>query len=364
MSPDVSRQLPASSPESFAEALRARHLVPLWDVLGRLVPDAPMPESVAALFRYADVRTLLLEAGRHVTPCDVERRVLVLENPALPGQSRITQSLYAGLQLILPGETAPPHRHVASALRFVVEGHDAFTTVDGERAAMQPGDLILTPSWTWHEHGNPGSEPVVWLDGLDLPIVNLFNSSFLERRGAVAPPPTSSADSYVSPSSSSRAPRRERRDSSAGPGLRDPDAGAMLMPSTPAFRYAYVDARAALTMRHRAASIHSCHGIKLEYVNPATGGAVLPTIGAWLQLLPRGFIGQPHRATDATVVSVVEGQGVSTIGDERIAWGPKDVFVVPSWASVTHAATDDAVLFSMSDRPAQQALGIWRGEAD
>jgi gentisate 1,2-dioxygenase len=107
--------------------------------------------------------------------------VLILENPGFSGGSRVTQSLYAGLQLILPGEIAHSHRHATSALRFVLEGEGAYTAVDGERVTMKPGDFILTPSWTYHDHGNPGSDPVVWLDGLDIPITNFFDTSFAER---------------------------------------------------------------------------------------------------------------------------------------------------------------------------------------
>src|SRR3989449_10708583 len=120
------------------------------------------------------------EAGRLISAKEAERRVLVLENPGLRGASSITHSLYAGLQLILPGEVAPSHRHSQSALRFVVEGEGAYTAVDGERTTMHPGDFIITPSWTFHDHGNPGDEPVVWMDGLDIRIVATFAAQFHE----------------------------------------------------------------------------------------------------------------------------------------------------------------------------------------
>ncbi len=107
--------------------------------------------------------------------------MLILENPALRGQSAITQSLYAGLQLILPGEVAPSHRHTQSALRFIVEGSGAYTAVDGERTTMRPGDFIITPSWTWHDHGHDGTGPVIWLDGLDIPMIRFFDAGFAEN---------------------------------------------------------------------------------------------------------------------------------------------------------------------------------------
>jgi len=156
-------------------------MTPLWDVLGDLVIPQPRTPCVPALWRFDDVRPHILEAGRLISAKEAERRVLVLENPGLRGQSCITRTLYCGLQLILPGEVAPSHRHTQTALRFVVDGEGAYTAVDGERTTMHPGDFIITPSWTFHDHGNPGDTPVIWLDGLDIPIVAFFDAGFAER---------------------------------------------------------------------------------------------------------------------------------------------------------------------------------------
>jgi len=168
-------QRPELSPErkDFYKRLDGKHTAPLWEVLAKIIPPSPTPETVPVLWRYDELRPLLMEAGRLLTTKEAERRVLVLENPGVRGQSKITQSLYSGLQMIMPGEVAPCHRHVSSALRFVVEGSGAYTAVEGERTTMHPGDFILTPSWTYHDHGNPGDGPVVWLDGLDVPIEHL-----------------------------------------------------------------------------------------------------------------------------------------------------------------------------------------------
>jgi gentisate 1,2-dioxygenase len=337
------------SPErkEFYGRLDQKHTAPLWEVLGKIVPPEPAPDTLPVLWRYDEVRPLLMEAGRLLTAREAERRVLVLENPGARGQSRITQSLYGGLQLILPGEVAPCHRHAASALRFVIEGTGAYTAVEGERTTMHPGDFILTPSWTYHDHGNPGQEPVVWLDGLDVPIVNLFDTSFAERYPGDQQPNT----------------------------IEDGDAlaryGANMLPvdytparpSAPIFSYPYSRSREALDELHVHGPIHLCHGVKMRYVNPATGGYPMPTLGAFLQLLPAGFRGEPYRATDATVFSVVEGRGRTRIGDRTFPWGPRDIVVVPSWYPVSHEAEQEAVLFSFSDRPAQKALGLWREQA-
>ena len=167
--------------KAFYERIDHDSLAPLWEVLGNLVPPRPATPCVPAYWSYAQLRPYLLEAGRLITAREAERRVLILENPGMRGASSITHSLYAGLQLILPGEIAPSHRHSQSALRFVVEGEGAYTAVDGERTTMRPGDFIITPSWTFHDHGNPGDDPVIWLDGLDIPLVAFFDAGFAER---------------------------------------------------------------------------------------------------------------------------------------------------------------------------------------
>jgi gentisate 1,2-dioxygenase len=130
----------------FYERLDRESAAPLWEVLGDIVRADPRTACQPALWRYEDLRPLILESGRIITASEAERRVLILENPGYRGASRITQSIYAGMQLVLPGETAPRHRHTASALRFILEGNGAYTAVDGARITMHPGDLILTPS--------------------------------------------------------------------------------------------------------------------------------------------------------------------------------------------------------------------------
>lgn len=333
--------------KEFYARLDQKGVAPLWEVLARIAPPAPTPDTVPVLWQYDELRPLLMEAGTLLTAHEAERRVLVLENPAVRGQSKVTQSLYAGLQLVIPGEVAPCHRHAASALRFIVEGTGAYTAVDGERTVMHPGDFILTPSWTYHDHGNPGDAPVVWLDGLDVPIVNLFDTSFMERYpGEVQPNAIPEGDALAR-------------------------YGANMLPvdytparlSSPIFNYPYARSRKALEQLYRHGPVHECHGVKMRYVNPATGGYPMPTIGAFMQLLPAGFAGTPYRATDGTVYSVVEGRGRTRIGTQSFAWGPRDIFVVPSWYPVAHETDGEAVLFSFSDRPAQKALGLWREQA-
>ena len=337
---------PKTTPErqAFNERLDKKNAAPLWDVLGELVPPEPRPACVAALWRYTEIRPLLMEAGTLITAQEAERRVLMLENPGLRGASRITQSLYAGLQLILPGEVAPSHRHTASALRLVVEGQGAYTAVNGERTTMRPGDFILTPSWTYHDHGNPGDTPVVWMDGLDIPIVNTFDTGFAEHHPGDMQPLTRREGDALARYGANVLPLEYSADRTF----------------SPMFTYPYSRSRETLERLHQEGPLHSCHGIKVQYVNPATGGYPIPTIGAFLQFLPSGFTGAAYRSTDATVYYAIEGRGHSRVGDMSLAWQTHDIFVVPSWKPVSHDAHEDAVLFSFSDRPVQKALGLWR----
>jgi len=322
-----------------------QNLAPLWEVLHSLIPNQPDTPCKPALWRYSEARPHLMEAGKLITAKEAVRRVLILENPGMRGQSCVTQSLYAGLQLILPGEIAPSHRHTQSALRFIVEGSGAYTAVDGERTTMHPGDFIITPSWTWHDHGNPGNEPVVWMDGLDIRIVQTFAAQFQETY-----------PEEVQPVSRSEGASSAR----FGNNLRPLGAQAPFGKTSPIFNYPYERSRESLAMLARDAEPDPCHGWKMQFVNPLTGGHAMPTIGAFIQLLPKGFATQPYRSTDGTVYSVVEGRGRVTVGNETYDFEPRDSFVVPSWMGFTLAAQEETVLFSFSDRPVQEALGLWR----
>jgi gentisate 1,2-dioxygenase len=333
--------------EAFYKRIDRHNLAPLWESLAALVPCEPATPCVPALWRYDVVREYLMESGRLITAREAERRVLVLENPGMRGASSITRTLYAGLQLILPGEVAPSHRHTQSALRFVVEGEGAYTAVDGERTTMRPGDFIITPSWTFHDHGNPGREPVVWLDGLDIPMVAFFDAGFAERYPDEVQPVAKAEGDALARYGSTLLPLEY-------------EARSL---TTPVFSYPYARSREALEALRRMGPWHACHGLKLQYANPASGGYPMPTIAAFLQLLPKGFEGAHYRSTDGAVYCVVEGRGSSTIGDEVFEWGPRDIFVVPSWCKVSHRAFQDAVLFSFSDRPVQKAMGLWREQA-
>jgi gentisate 1,2-dioxygenase len=277
--------------------------------------------------------------------------VLTLENPGLGGSHRILESLYAGVQMILPGECAPAHKHSPSALRFILEGSGGgWTAVAGEKSVMRPGDFIITPSDAWHDHGHDGEGPYFWLDGLDIPMVATFGAMFF--------------DSYPA----DRAPlTRPAGDSLAryGANMR-PVGESWSRPESPIFHYPYERSREALEQLRRSGEWDPYAGLKLTYVDPTRGGSAMPTISAYLQLLPKGFATRTHRTTENTVISPVEGTGrliVGEPGSERtLSLRPRNILAVPCWMPHRLEADEDLTLFSFSDRVAQEKLGLWREE--
>ena len=339
---------PSRTPEreAFYAELAPHHMAPLWEVLRALITREPASPCVPVLWRYDEVRPYLMRSGALITAKEAERRVLILENPALKGRAAATHTLYAGLQLILPGEVAPAHRHSQSALRFVLEGKGAYTAVDGERTYMSPGDFIITPSWTWHDHGNDSDRPMVWLDGLDIPLVSFFDASFLEPGNAETQLVTRPAGDSLARYGSGLLPVDWKPSSK----------------TSPVFSYPYARTREALEQMKQRQEWDPCHGLKLRYVDPGTGDYAMPTMSTFMQLLPRGFAGASYRSTDGTVYVCVEGGGETRVGGETLAWGPRDIFVVPSWLKHSHRAAAESVLFSFSDRAVQEKLGLWREE--
>ncbi len=303
---------------AFSARISKQDLSPLWERKARLVPGS---DCVPAFWPYEQVRPLLAQSAELISKKQAERRVLVMENPALRGTSFITHALYAGLQIILPGEVAPSHRHTPAALRFVVEGEGAYLSVAGERIAISPGDFVVTPPWAWHDHGNLGSGPVVWLDGLDTPFAQLFGAHFRENHPDDKHP------------------------------VVDADHSSLV------FRFEDTCAKLA-AMAHSLPDVALGH--KLSYRNPATGSHPFLTMSASMQWLPKGFRGTPYRSTDGTVFNVAQGRcRVETAGRVH-GVQPHDTFVIPPWESYRLEADEDCHLFSYSDRAAQEALGYWR----
>jgi gentisate 1,2-dioxygenase len=330
--------------EAYYERISKFDMAPLWKVMKSVVTKEPVTRCAPVIWHYDDVKALVMESGALISAEEAQRRVLILENPAMRGESRATNTMFAGIQMILPGEVAPVHRHVSSAIRFVLDGEGAYTAVEGEKAFMSPGDFVITANWAPHDHGNPSKKPMLWLDVLDFPAVNFYEASFAD---------------YCEEGMQNTT--RQDGDSLTlyGSGVL-PDGAPVALNRSPVINYTYARTRPILERLRKSGEIDPRHGARVHYVNPINGGPVLPTLGASLALLPKGFKGEDYRSTDGTIFVCVEGQGTTKVGDQVFEWRPNDIFVVPPWKPYAHGAGKDAVLFSISDRPAQQALGIWR----
>lgn len=301
----------------FAEAA-AHDAQPLWTVMEAMVPPHPEPKAVPHVWRYAQLRPLLERSGRLVGTNDAERRVFMLVNPKLAAP-HTTDTLYAGLQLILPGEIARAHRHVAFALRFIIEGYGAFTAVGGEKVTMARGDVILTPSWEFHDHGHEGKTPMVWLDGLDLPVYQFFPANFAQQHTAEQyPSEPAPVDSHLKyPWSEMQA----RLDAEPGP-------------------YAFA-----------------------EYVHRRDGGPVSRVVGAAAERLAGKTSSPNRRETAGIVYHVYEGRGRTHVGETTLTWERGDTFCIPAWARYRHEADKNAYFFRFDDRPVLEAIGAYRAES-
>ena len=347
---DIAQTPHETALQTLFEVLQPLCLAPLWTQYRAMLTPTPQGKARPYLWRYSAIRPHLLRAGELISTREAERRVLMLMNPGLEGQAAATSTLFAGMQLILPGEIARAHRHSPSALRVVVEGSGAYTAVDGERCLMEPGDLILTPSWSWHDHGNETTAPMIWLDGLDLPLLKALDVIFTEHA-------TSAQHDITKPDDVSTRLYHQA-------GLRPANA-----PHTPHFspllNYKWSRTAAALAALPESAAT-PYDDLLLEYTNPYTGGPVLPTIGCTAQYLRPGIHTQAHRQASSSVYMVLTGAGWSVIEGQRFEWEQGDVFAIPTWAChehANHSQTDVAALFAFTDAPVIQALGLYREEA-
>jgi gentisate 1,2-dioxygenase len=331
-------------PLDYREALTQRNLVPLWPNLrGVLPPGKPRPKTRATHWPYASIKPLLLQAGE-LTPIEkAERRVLVLANPGHGlDNMQASAAMYLGMQLLLPGEWAPSHRHTPNAVRMVVEGEGAWSTVDGEKCPMLRGDLILTPTGLWHEHGHDGIAPVIWLDVLDLPLVYYMEASY-----------------HVN---------SDRQQVKVGHGENRHACGGLL--PTPVFeraktdypmlRYPWADARAAL--ESLAADQPELQAVQMTYVNPQTGGHAENILGFYAMMLrPGQSLTLPARSP-AMVFHLIEGGATVQVDDQRFTLAEADTCCAPGYTPVTltnTAAGAPAFLFIADETPLHQKLGVY-----
>jgi gentisate 1,2-dioxygenase len=333
-----------SERSDFYQRAAELELTPLWTVISNLVKTEPSPKAIPHRWKYEAVRPFLMEACSLVSAAEAERRVLTLQNPGLRGQSRVAENLFCGFQVINAGEIAPAHRHTQAALRFIVEGSNAYTAVDGERTMMTPGDFVITPTWTWHDHKNIGNGPMVWVDGLDTPIINTLNGGFREELDEQQHPITKPDDSSSIEFGYAMAPADFQPN----------------RPGTPIINYPYRRARKMLETMRAHRPIDPCCGHMLKYLNPLNGDWAIPTLATNMRLLPKGMTTESYRTTATTVFVVVEGEGVSRIGGVEMDWHEHDVMIAPAWTTQEFEAHRDSIIFSYSDRAVQEKLHIWR----
>ena len=315
-----------ASVEEYVASLRAAGLDAPWTRPGPLIqPKASATQS--RLWRWAEIEPLVLRSPEFMKPGrGAERRIIRLDNPGVPERTA-THTISVAVQYLLPGEVAPAHRHTPNAVRFMLHGEGAFTTVEGDKCVMRRGDLVVTPSMTWHDHGNEGAEPVIWTDGLDSPVVR-----YLENL-------------HMDPYPGEQQPVRQ------GPPARH-------------VHYRWADAHAELS-RRASAEADPFDDVLVEYRDPASGRPVVPALGCYLQMLRPGVRTRAHRQTSSSVYHVMSGRGRTIIDGVAFDWGEGDFFAVPPRAVHEHAnaGAEPSILFSFQDVPLLQALGFYRMEA-
>ena len=325
----------------------------LWTVANKIEPWQPQSSSEPVLWRYRDLRDKVLRSVELVSPEKAGRRVIYLNNPGRRDVAAAVGWLYSGLQIMNPGEVASAHAHSASALRFIMEGTGAYTIVDGHKLTLGPRDFVLTPNGTWHEHGvEEGGTPSIWQDGLDIPLVNALEANFFAVHPRIH-------------QEESGLPVDDMTKTWGNPGLR-PATGAWSKGYSPMLKYEWEPTYESLQQYSRATDGSPFDGILMNYINPATGGHVMQTIGASMQMLRPGEKTRSHRHTGSSIYQVAKGSGYSIIGGKRFDWQEKDIFCVPSWAWHEHgnaSESDDACLFSFNDFPVIEILGLYREEA-
>lgn len=335
--------------EAFYRDLAGKHMDALWrgrlPALSNSPLQAPYPPCHWA---WSDIRPIMDRASELVaTGPDAERRVVQLIHPALASIRAASHTLTANVQMVQPGEVAPSHRHTTAAIRFIIEGVAAVTIVNGEAVEMKPGDLVLTPGGVWHGHINESSGPMLWMDTLDRPIVAALRQSHQE-----------SYETTLQPLS------KQHGDSNARYGAAHLRAvGAKANPISPLFLFPWAETEAALyRLAHHDADPYD--DIAFDYVNPTTGGPVMPTIGCRIQMIRRGIHTKAHRHAHVSVYHVFRGAGATIVDGVQVDWQRGDFFVVPPYAWHEHfnLSDEDVVLFSTTDQPVLDLLRLSREE--
>jgi gentisate 1,2-dioxygenase len=322
----------ANNLDEIHQAWRDANVTPLWETTAHRVADNT---PRAYHWKWQVLRPLIDRAIAVTGLENAERRVLALTNPDAIGGRNTTTNLNGCLQVLMPGESARPHRHTANALRFVLEGSGATTQVDGKTCPMREGDLVITPGMSWHAHSHAGSAPIVWFDALDVPLHQYLGTAVFEPGPPKELPKTAEDAAFAIPN--------------IVPEVAD------ARPYSPVFRYPKDATLAALG----AAPLARDGSHKIRYVNPLTGGPVMSLLDCTMARIDAGAETLPFRSTANALGVVIEGSGVSRVGRETFAWGPKDIFSMPHGNWVSHRASDgSATLFVVTDREVLRRLDL------
>ncbi|SPT51395.1 cupin domain-containing protein [Actinomadura madurae] len=334
--------------EVLYKRLSEGDLQPLWKLRGLLTPQ-PVVRSVPHRWAGKELRELGAHAGALVAvDHGGDRRVLACCNPGLDGAPFAVSTLWTAVQFLGGHEVAPAHRHTPAALRFVVEGSGVFTLVDGDPVHMETGDLILTPSWTFHEHHNPTDRPMIWIDVLDLPIVAALDAVFFEQ-GRSEEADTSTSDISAS-----------ERWYGGGPGLTPVPGPALPQHRSPLLAYRWSATDRALTEQLDASGAHHA---RIRYTDPVRGGDVMPTMRCEIERIQAGARTETVRQTGGRIATVLHGRGRMHVGDQTYDVEPGDIVAIPSWTPWSVEADLEIDLFSTSDAPVLEALGLFRNQA-
>jgi gentisate 1,2-dioxygenase len=330
----------------FVAELEASNLHPLWDRYQRITPIKPQAKDVPFHWHWRDIEPFLHRSVGEVSINDIERRALILAHPAFGAETTTTSTLLAAFTVLEPGDRARPHRHTGAAVRFATRADGAATIVNGRRCAMKQGDLILTPPMCWHGHINESDHRIVWFDAANMPLIRAVDAHFFEPGD-----PRNNAFWQVDAG---------EEELWAEAGLRVEGAAASAM-NSPKYRYP-----GEATRRLLASAPAGADGMHvIRYVNPATGGAVMPTLDCYAARLRKGAPTRPKRTTYNVVCLVVAGEGRSTIGDKTFEWSQHDVFTIPHWTLARHEAIGgDADLFMVTDKSAFERLDLVREEME
>lgn len=338
--------------DALYEDIAHKDLQPLWELRGLLTPT-PSVKAVPCRWRGKELRDLGERAGELV-PVDRggDRRVLSLSNPGLGGAPYATATLWGAVQYLGAGETAPAHRHTPAALRFVLEGQGVWTLVDGDPLHMAAGDLILTPSWTWHEHHNPGDTPMTWFDALDLPLVEALDAVFFEPGDGRAAEGTTGERSA------------SERQFGGGPGLLPGGASSPAPAHSPLLRYRWADTDRALADQLTEASSDAARTghAHIRFADPSNGRDVMPTMRCEMHRYLPGHTAPEGRRTGSSLTAVFRGTGAVVLAGVRYDVAPGDLIAVPSWTSQRVVADEPLDLFTVSDAPVLEALALYRTE--